>query len=435
MAQDLVEVVEERGEVVVRGPYPKMRGLLTYLKGQGFNYTADRSWRIPLVRLTPLKRKNLQKRVDGVNGPQEAPPSVEDRVARMAEVQSLFQEANRIRYEGLLFIPSQDRNGVSLTGEISPLKDFILKAGGKYNETSSRFELENTSPSGFRALLSECSKLSDQVAKILSEVSRKLPKKFKTLGISVSLINNRTLQVVGKTFDLRDEIKRILKKPTFVGSNKSWVIPLHSVTESQVYELLTYLGEKEAEAEEKWKEVPTKRDPIPQVRDRKVPNRKGDFCVVCGAWCAPGDGFLVSRYDDEDGDFVTKVQHRDPQDCEKGKIESQRIREEARVIQEKARTKQEARRSLANLCAKPENLGPDRKDAPPGEKIWVDSSSSNYGGGTWVILEPNGDYLWYLRGNSADGDNWSYNNVAGHAIGYRLPLTEEIKTILEVAKE
>ena len=66
---------------------------------------------------------------------------------------------------------------------------------------------------------------------------------------------------------------------------------------------------------------------------------------------------------------VGKVEHRDPQDCEKGKLESQRIREETKIIQEKARTKQEARRSLANLCAKPENLGPDRKDSPPGEKI------------------------------------------------------------------
>jgi hypothetical protein len=55
-----------------------------------------------------------------------------------------------------------------------------------------------------------------------------------------------------------------------------------------------------------------------------------------------------------------------------------------------------------------------------------------YGGGDWFVAGP--EYLWYVRNNGMDGDNWSLNNVrtgGAGAIGYRVPasspLADEIR--------
>lgn len=50
-----------------------------------------------------------------------------------------------------------------------------------------------------------------------------------------------------------------------------------------------------------------------------------------------------------------------------------------------------------------------------------------YGGGDWFVVGP--EWVWYVRNNGADGDNWAVNNVGtggAGAIGWRVPATPEL---------
>lgn len=51
-----------------------------------------------------------------------------------------------------------------------------------------------------------------------------------------------------------------------------------------------------------------------------------------------------------------------------------------------------------------------------------------YGGGSWITKE--GNSIWFVENNGADGDNWSYNNVrtgGAGAIGIKAPITDQMK--------
>lgn len=50
-----------------------------------------------------------------------------------------------------------------------------------------------------------------------------------------------------------------------------------------------------------------------------------------------------------------------------------------------------------------------------------------YGGGDRFVID--GDAIWYIRNNGADGDNWSHNNITtggAGAIGWRVPYSQEL---------
>lgn len=84
---------------------------------------------------------------------------------------------------------------------------------------------------------------------------------------------------------------------------------------------------------------------------------------------------------------------------------------------------------------------PDGDNTPAGDRLF--DTQSPYGGGDWFVAGP--EFLWYVRNNGMDGDNWSWNNVrtgGAGAIGFRVPVTSpladeirklasEIKTIRE----
>lgn len=59
-----------------------------------------------------------------------------------------------------------------------------------------------------------------------------------------------------------------------------------------------------------------------------------------------------------------------------------------------------------------------------------------YGGGSWFVID--GDWLWHIKNNGADGDAWDANNIrtgGAGAIGRRVPLTEELKSEIERLRE
>lgn len=74
--------------------------------------------------------------------------------------------------------------------------------------------------------------------------------------------------------------------------------------------------------------------------------------------------------------------------------------------------------------ARHEDGGPYR---PDGETIPLGKGQDIYGGGEWFIIGPK--WLWAVRNNGADGDDWALNNVhtgGAGAIGKRVPATPEL---------
>lgn len=62
---------------------------------------------------------------------------------------------------------------------------------------------------------------------------------------------------------------------------------------------------------------------------------------------------------------------------------------------------------------------------------------NNYGGGEYFVIDD--EYIWFIRMNSGDNDNWDFNNIyvkgTYGGIGKRIPYDEEIKDKLFILKE
>lgn len=425
-----IEVKEVGANIEVSGPYDKMRDLVPYLRGKLVYRERDHTWWVPKAKMTPMKIKNLQKKVDAINGvagpePKRVEEPAEAKAARLEEVKQLFNRAIHMRVPGLSFgfVPI---NAVQLTGALTDLRVQINKSGGDYGPEFSTFPPHLVKPVEFEKLLEAVEDQGRLVAKMLAELSSVLPRKFPNLKIDVGTNNGSYLLVVsGKTYDLKDEIKKRVPV-TFNGQGSYWWAPIHQVKEAQVRELIEYLEGEERARAEKWKA-----EQKPPEAERKRPNQRGEHCHDCGGWVNPGEGWLFNWYDSEPGDFVWKVKHKDPEDCAKVRVEK-KIRSEA------ARTKGEARRNLMLMCEKSEYYVQGTGHRPPGEEIYIDKNSIGYGGGTWVVIEPGENYFWYVKNNGADGDDWSHNNVqtgGAGAIGYRLPMTDEARVLIDVAKD
>jgi len=68
---------------------------------------------------------------------------------------------------------------------------------------------------------------------------------------------------------------------------------------------------------------------------------------------------------------------------------------------------------------------PDGWNHTEGE--WVLDSGNIYGTGSWFVI--NIDYIWYVRNNGMDGDDWGLNNVitgGAGGIGYRITFRQDI---------
>jgi hypothetical protein len=428
-ASALVIVTDTGTNLVVAGPYDKMKDLLTYLKGQKFRYSPnDKTWWAPKDTLTPQKLKNLQKKINAVNGVSDDIDEPGGKAqARKEAVKGLFEKALSMKLTGLRFI--EKGNDLQLNGMLHELEDEIKRAGGNFDGRLSEFMPQKTKPDEFEKLLQAVDHQSDIISKNTSALSGKLPRKFPRLKIEMKFsAKGGNVFIEGKTFDYKDTIKEMVRNVYFLSTDKIWAVAMHEVIPSDVVALITFFEEKESEIADKERGAPQKQD--------KRPNRKPGYCYTCGGEVEPGDGYLVDVYDekmnDYDGGFVTKVKHSDPKVCEAAK-EAKKIRTQ------KAKTQADARQNLEKLCEKSEHYVSGKGHKPQGETIDIsDSRLQISGGGVWVVIEPGEKNFWYVRNNGSDGADWSLNNVStggAGAIGYRLPYTEEAKILIDVAQE
>jgi hypothetical protein len=96
----------------------------------------------------------------------------------------------------------------------------------------------------------------------------------------------------------------------------------------------------------------------------------------------------------------------------------------------KASNVRQARLGLQNIAAKIREVGkqPEGDNFAEGDEIDLsDKSTRLYGGGEWFVIGK--EFIWYVRNNGMDGDNWSHNNVrtgGAGAIGWRISFDEAI---------
>jgi len=125
---------------------------------------------------------------------------------------------------------------------------------------------------------------------------------------------------------------------------------------------------------------------------------------------------------------------------EQGYVYSARVRpateEESKPILEKEQAQSNERDARANLhgiktaIQKRENIAPGEGLRPEGT-VYHDTQTI-YGGGDWFVVGP--EYIWYVKNNGADGDNWGNNNVltgGAGAIGYKVPYSKELAEAIE----
>lgn len=75
---------------------------------------------------------------------------------------------------------------------------------------------------------------------------------------------------------------------------------------------------------------------------------------------------------------------------------------------------------------------PPGMNTPDGEVIPIGEGQSVYSGGEWIVASH--QWIWAVRNNGMDGDDWSRNNVrtgGAGAIGYRMAASPEILRYLK----
>jgi hypothetical protein len=100
--------------------------------------------------------------------------------------------------------------------------------------------------------------------------------------------------------------------------------------------------------------------------------------------------------------------------------------EEAAPVRERIAKANRARRltEIKNIIREAGER-PDVEHSTEGKRYF--DSQNIYGGGDWLVVGP--EWIWYVRNNGMDGDNWAANNVrtgGAGAIGWRVPRTEEL---------
>ena len=242
--------------------------------------------------------------------------------------------------------------------------------------------------------------------------------------------------------DLISRVKRI-PGATWQSGNKAWMVPVAQ------YDALRALGEEFA-AKEIGAKIAT------QAATKEQEQKQAAAGIIKFGRMGPEDarrsdfnqvGDVVKGDGDGDGWYViTDAKYQ----LGHGDDFSQAIFTARPATDEEARPKREAeeratrgkeraamRTALAAIItAEGERPTPDevtpggeaprrQQLSPEGEQVL--GTANIYGGGDWFVVGP--EWVWYVRNNGMDGDDWRSNNVAtggAGAIGWRVPRTQEM---------
>lgn len=129
-----------------------------------------------------------------------------------------------------------------------------------------------------------------------------------------------------------------------------------------------------------------------------------------------------------EGDRGAYAYYRDATKEEEAALEQREAESERAANERKA--KDAALTSARNLISE---QGERPASVMPSGEVLHDTFNI-YGGGDRFVID--GDAIWYIRNNGADGDNWSYNNITtggAGAIGWRVPYSQELADQIRMA--
>lgn len=112
--------------------------------------------------------------------------------------------------------------------------------------------------------------------------------------------------------------------------------------------------------------------------------------------------------------------------------ESAPLRKEIEAVELRKQAKVELETLLREIMKDGER--PTETAIPEGERYF--DKQDIYGVGDWFVVGP--EWIWYVRNNGMDGDDWSQNNVrtgGAGAIGWRVPRRDHIIARLERIKD
>ena len=103
------------------------------------------------------------------------------------------------------------------------------------------------------------------------------------------------------------------------------------------------------------------------------------------------------------------------------------MKEAARIERQRQHEAEERQRAIATIEKQIIKSGECPKECayPEGETLF--DTGNIYGTGECFVIAS--DYIWYIRNNGMDGDDWSRNNLPG-AIAWRIPYDESVASKL-----
>jgi hypothetical protein len=433
-----ISLKEDRGKLIVTGPYNEMKDVYPKLKTRGFSYDgATKAWWIDVSKLTPAKRKNIETLIRGGKGV-EAPVTQESKEAQREAWKELAKDLEKTK---LYAIQVQINNPyffiLHIGGDTYPIRDLIKSHGGKWENRYWELDLSKVPEAKARDLFKELEKVSKQRAVRAALIEDRIGSKPRvwpncktTLYVADGGI--ATLKMTGYNLSVKKLIDQYLSEAK-AGSD-AWRASTYNLSDSDVKHFIEGMDEQEVIEEKKLQEgpsedktvTPTERKPE-QVPEKGRTNRKPGHCNKCRGWVEVGEGTLHGYFDDDEEKMTYYVEHRDRSVCESNIAM-------AKAVAEKGRSRSLALANLRKIiCTGPNFVDPPAQgflNPPQGERFEI--SASGYGGGNSVVVEPGERHVWFIQGNSADGDDWGRNNIGGHSMGWRTDLTDEIRGLIEV---
>ncbi|NBR66904.1 MAG: hypothetical protein EBT79_06425 [Actinobacteria bacterium] len=414
--------IEETSDVIsVGGTYKEMEAIIQGLKKIGFRWDSiDRVWTIPVAKMTPASRRKLQDLVD---------PVLRVGIDQEAAIRA-FWERERMGLKNLYGLQfSEVHGGILVAGIPKDLNDDVRRAGGVWLSAGPGhlFSWQTSNPATLESMFRTLEAYSGKKRKNRDDIADLLgsDRSYPTIRVQVSFDAGYVV-VSGDTQGLKDELKRRMDALRWT-SPKGWVAGVDQTTLAEVQAVLQFLDKAEAAAQAS---APPSAGPTPPRRT----NQKAQDCARCGDTVPAGEGWLHPELDDDDDRVYWRVIHKDQAHCDRVLNEK---RERARAESVRRVSIRDAINKIRDI-ARRDGQYPSGSNRPPGERVYLgDSRHVIYGGGEWVVFEPNGEYLWYVQNNGADGDDWSYNNVetgGAGGIGHRVRVTDELKALVEIAR-
>jgi len=427
-----INLKEERGRLIVTGPYDEMKDVFPKLKTRGFQYdSGSRAWWIDTSKLTPAKRKNIETLIRGGKEP-EAPPTQESKEAKEAQREVWRELAKDLSKTRLFSFQVQVANPyffiLHIGGDTYSARDVFKAHGCTWETRYWELDLSKVPEAKARDLFKDLEKVSNQRAvrhALIKERIGDKPREWPTLEAALYMADGGIVTVKQK--HANNDVKALITHnlPEAKYDSGAWRVLAHNVTEVGIKHLIEGLDKLEALEAERPKQTPPQ--PAAQPSQEGRPNRKPGHCRKCRGWVDVGEGNLLQFFDDDDEKIVYQVEHKDKAVCESNIAM-------AKAVAEKGRSRAVAKANLRRIICTGDNfVDPPAQgylNAPHGERYELEPSG--YGGGVSVVVEPGERHVWFIQGNSADGDDWGRNNIGGHSMGWRTELTDEIKGLLEV---